>query len=259
MKLYYQEMGAGTPLLILHGLFGSGDNWMSIARRLAEEENYHIYLPDLRNHGRSPHSDEWTYEAMSEDVRHFIEEHGLQRPIVLGHSMGGKVTMWLACRYPGLLRAIVVADIAPRAYPIHHDTIIEGLLAIPVEQIKSRREADEILSRYVPETGVRQFLLKNLYRTEEGRYAWRMNLRVIAEQLGNVVAGLPEEYSADLPALFIRGLRSDYVRDEDIPLIKQHFPRARIADIPEAGHWLHAEQPALFLQHLKDFLKELNA
>ncbi|WP_038032354.1 alpha/beta fold hydrolase [Thermonema rossianum] len=259
MKLYFQEVGAGTPLLILHGLFGSGDNWMTIARRLAEEGNYHIYLPDLRNHGRSPHSEEWTYEAMSEDVRAFIEEHALQRPIVLGHSMGGKVTMWLACRYPELLRAIVVADIAPRAYPVHHDTIIEGLLAIPVETIKSRREADQILSRYVPETGVRQFLLKNLYRTEEGGYAWRMNLKVIANQLSNVVEGLPGNYRADLPALFIRGLNSDYVRDEDIPVIKQHFPRARIADIAGAGHWLHAEQPEQFLQHLKSFLQELDA
>jgi len=259
MKLYFQEVGAGTPLLILHGLFGSGDNWMTIARRLAEEENYHIYLLDLRNHGRSPHSEEWTYEAMSEDVRQFIEEHALQRPMVLGHSMGGKVSMWLACRYPDLLRALVVADIAPRAYPVHHDAIIEGLLAIPVETIKSRGEADQILSRYVPEMGVRQFLLKNLYRTEEGGYAWRMNLKVIASQLSNVVEGLPSGCRVDLPALFIRGLKSAYVRDEDIAVIQQHFPHAQIADIADAGHWLHAEQPELFLQHLKSFLRELDA
>lgn len=255
MELFFQELGSGKPLFILHGLFGSGDNWMSIARRLSEQ--YRVILPDLRNHGRSPHSAAWSYELMCADVYQLIERLGLESCTVMGHSMGGKVAMWLACRYPDRIRALLVADMSVRAYPVHHDRIVEGLQAIPVDQIKNRREADQVLADYIPELAIRQFLLKNLSRTPDGRYQWQMNLPVIAAQLHKVVEALPDDFQSTIPALFIRGLRSNYVRDTDIPLIRRHFPHAQIADIAEAGHWLHAEQPEAFIAHVETFLKQL--
>lgn len=242
MKLFHRELGEGKAIIILHGLFGSSDNWLTIAKHLSE--NYKIYLLDQRNHGQSEWSDEWNYAVMAEDLKAFIQDSKIENPIIIGHSMGGKVAMLFASKYPDLLEKLLVVDIAPKYYPIHHDWIINGLKAIDIQTIKSRREADKQLSSYIEELGVRQFLLKNLYRTPEKKFAWRMNLSVIDKNIGNVGEVLPEESLFEKETLFIRGANSNYIKDSDFDLVQKHFPTANIETVENAGHWVHAEKPA---------------
>jgi esterase len=253
MKLYFRQMGEGSPIIILHGLFGSSDNWLSIAKVLAE--NNTIYLPDQRNHGQSEGNETFDYPSMAADLKEFIETHNIENPVIIGHSMGGKVSMSFATQHPEMLKKLIVVDIAPKQYPIHHDTILEGLMSIDIDNLGSRSEADKQLAQYVEEVGVRQFLLKNLYRTEDGKYAWRINLPVINRDIANVVAGLSEDLVFNKPTLFIRGRNSNYIRDMDFDRIKKQFPTADIITIENAGHWVHAEQPQEFIGHIQDFLQ----
>ncbi|WMJ72578.1 alpha/beta fold hydrolase [Cytophagaceae bacterium ABcell3] len=251
MKLFYRELGQGEPLIILHGVFGSSDNWLTPAKLL--EDDYKVYLLDARNHGQSPHSDEFTYDAMADDLMEMIQELGLENPLVMGHSMGGKVVMKFAIKYPDAFKKLVVVDIAPKYYPVHHNQILEGLNAIKPENISGRNEADKILSEYVPELPVRQFLLKNLYRNDENKYAWRINLPVVTEKIEQIGEALPEDASVEKPVLFIRGANSRYIKDEDKPLIESIFKKASLETIEGAGHWVHAEKPSAFIKVVKDF------
>ncbi len=254
MELYFRKSGEGAPLIILHGLFGSSDNWMSIAKVLSEQ--YTVYLPDQRNHGQSGDNDVFDYDSMAEDLKAFIKQHSIENPFIIGHSMGGKVSMTFASRYPELLRKLVVVDIAPKQYSLHHDTILEGLQAVDINNLKSRGEADKQLAAYVPELGVRQFLLKNMYRTEEGGYAWRINLPVISRDIANIVQGLPDNARYEGDTLFIRGRNSNYIRDTDEDLLRSHFPNMQLVTIENAGHWVHAEQPQEFTEHILRFLEK---
>lgn len=254
MKLAYREAGEGKPLIILHGLFGSSDNWLSIAKEL--ESEYKIYLIDQRNHGSSPHSDDFTYEAMAADLAGFIEEHNIEDPIVMGHSMGGKTAMQFALSYPELLRKLIVVDIAPRYYPPHHQTILEGLQSIDIDNLKSRREADEALAKYVKELGVRQFLLKNLGRNSEGGYEWKMNLPVISEKIENVGQAIEEDARFKKPVLFINGATSGYIKERDEEMINKLFPQATVRTIEGAGHWVHAEKPEEFTEVVRAFIRD---
>lgn len=256
VDLFYREHGSGnTPLIILHGIFGSSDNWLTVAKSFLPST--HIFMVDLRNHGRSPHHDTFSYPAMVEDLHHFIQARGLQNPILLGHSMGGKVVMNYLHQHPRVARAAVVVDIAPRGYNIHHQTIIDGLLALDLPTANSRQEVDTRLSAYVPELDTRQFLLKNLYRDEANQFHLRMNLPVIARELPMVGAALADDAQWTGPTLFIRGSRSHYIRPEDLDDLRGHFPAARVQTIEGAGHWVQAEQPAAFAQALNTFLSSL--
>ncbi|MCC5921167.1 MAG: alpha/beta fold hydrolase [Cyclobacteriaceae bacterium] len=254
MKLYFREMGEGRPVVILHGLFGSSDNWLTIGKELAND--YKVYLVDQRNHGQSPHSDTWNYEAMVEDLKKFLADEVEGKPILVGHSMGGKVVMNFVCQYPDLYDAFVVVDISPREYPVHHDGILEGLCDMKLEEISSRREADEALASAVPQKGVRQFLLKNLGRDGD-QFKWKINLEVIKHNIEIVTKGLDKDQKSSAKALFIGGENSDYIQDEDKELIKKHFENAHIIHIKNAGHWVHAEQPEVFLESLSYFLKNV--
>lgn len=199
MTLNFRKTGTGKPLVILHGLFGSADNWMSVAKGL--EENYTLYLLDQRNHGDSPHSDTWNYKAMAADLKEFMEAEGLQKASFLGHSMGGKTVMKFALTYPEMVEKLVVADIAPRPYPVHHQTILEALNAVDTKSLSSRKEAEDKLAEYIPERGIRQFLLKNLTR-KEGAFEWKINLPIITKQIENV----GEEITADKPLSALHSL-----------------------------------------------------
>ncbi|MCU0354788.1 MAG: alpha/beta fold hydrolase [Cytophagales bacterium] len=253
MELNHKVLGDGKPLLVLHGLFGLLDNWSGLAKAFAK--NRRVYLLDLRNHGRSPHDPVFDYEAMSGDLHEFIEKHGIENPDIIGHSMGGKVAMYLAGRYqPELLDRLVVVDIAPRYYPVHHRTIIDALAGVDLAALQSRQEADDQLARNIPELAVRQFLLKSLYRTDEGGFAWRFNLAAIDQDIENVGEALPAHFRYERPTLFIRGERSNYIRDDDWPLVLEHFPNARLETVTDAGHWVHAEKPAELLQLVNAFL-----
>ncbi|HAS42672.1 MAG TPA: alpha/beta hydrolase [Microscillaceae bacterium] len=258
MELHYKTFGEGQPLLILHGLFGSSDNWLTLGRKLAEQ--YKVYLIDQRNHGRSPWSNDWDYQLMAEDLLKFVQTHQLDDFILVGHSMGGKTAMNYAARYyPSKIQKLVVVDIAPKSYPIHHDQIVAGLRALDLGQINSRKEADEQLANYVEEVGVRQFLLKNLYRpkAEESakKFDWRINLQVIGDNLDKMSVGLPENFEFEKPTLFIRGLRSNYIKDGDEAVIQRYFLNAVIHSVAEAGHWVHAEKPQEFLDTLLEFIQ----
>ncbi len=254
MTLHYKKVGEGQQsLVILHGLMGTLDNWVTLAGQFAEW-GLSVYLVDQRNHGRSPHSDEWNYEVMASDLAEFIETHQLENPIVLGHSMGGKTVMRFASEHADKLSKLIVADIAPKYYAPHHQRILEGLNAIDPSLLKSRGEADKELASYISEMGVRQFLLKNLYRNEDKEFAWRMNLPVITENIEIVGEALPEAYGYEGPTLFVRGERSDYILDADWLAIERQFPKATLATVNGAGHWLHAEKPVEFMEAVKGFI-----
>lgn len=252
MQLFYRETGQGQPLIILHGLMGSSDNWLPQAKALSE--NYHVYIVDQRNHGQSPHSDELNYKVLADDLNDFMDQHKIENPIILGHSMGGKTAMNFAVAHPGKLDKLIVADIAPKYYKVHHDTIVKGLKAIPIDTIKTRGEADEVLANYVPEEDVRQFLLKNLSRKTEGGFSWKINLPVIEKSLEDVGQDLQFEGTFDGPALFIRGSRSNYVKDEDRDRIKAFFPKSTLVTM-DTGHWVQAEKPVEFVAVVENFLK----
>ena len=253
MQLNYKLLGENKPpLIILHGLFGSSDNWLTIGRKLSE--NYTVYILDQRNHGDSPHDSEHSYSAMADDLKNFIEEHEISAPHILGHSMGGKTAMNFAVKYPSLYEKLIVVDIAPKAYPVHHDQILEGLKSIDLESVKTRSDADKQLAEYVPEIGVRQFLLKNLNRDSSKSYSWKINLNVIDSSILKISEGLIGRTNSDNPVLFIGGKNSNYIVEEDFKLIKDHFPTAEIKMVDGAGHWIHAEKPDEFLKITEEFL-----
>ncbi|MEX2591840.1 MAG: alpha/beta fold hydrolase [Anditalea sp.] len=252
MQLNFKKTGQGKPIIILHGLFGSADNWLSIATGL--EKDFTTFLIDQRNHGDSGHHEEWDYKAMAEDLAEFMEEQGLEKTHLMGHSMGGKTAMTFALAYPEKVDRMIIVDIAPRFYPVHHQTILEGLNAIDMDQLKSRKEADDILSEYVKEKGIRQFLLKSLGRNGEGKYVWKINLPVITEKIKNVSEAIDQDSSFDHPTLFMGGANSDYIQDKDKEDIESYFPKSQIIKIKNAGHWIHAEQPDAVVKTVKAFL-----
>ena len=257
MILHHRVLGHEHPsesaVVILHGVFGTSDNWQTFGKALAE--HHRVLLVDQRNHGQSPHSAEFNYTAMANDLKTLIEEEQLPCPVVLGHSMGGKTAMFFAVRYPELLSKLIVVDIAPRAYPVHHQAVLNAFAAVKIDQIQSRQEAEEQMMPLVPEKGVRQFLLKNLQRTDDG-FSWKLNLPVVRDNIEAIGEAVPEGQTFEKPTLFVRGAKSDYVQDEDKTLIEQYFPKAQVATIKKAGHWVHAEQPEALLEVVTDFLDE---
>jgi pimeloyl-ACP methyl ester carboxylesterase len=253
--LHSNIIGEGTPILILHGFLGMLDNWKSIGTKYAEE-GFQVHLIDQRNHGKSFHSETFNYEVMTADIQHYMAYHKIPKAIILGHSMGGKVAMSFACKHPQMVSKLLIADIAPKFYPPHHQDIIDGLNAIEIQNITSRKEAEEQLSKHLKNSGVRQFLLKNLYWAEKGALDFRFNLKVLSrtmEEIGENIGTL-DSYTG--PVLFLRGDRSEYISDNDLPEIKKHFPRAELVTIENAGHWLHAENPLQFFEKSMSFIKE---
>ena len=251
MKLFSRIIGEGSPLLIVHGLFGMSDNWQSLGKKFANF--YEVHLIDQRNHGRSPHSKVFNYKVLADDLVKYIKDHKLKNVLLMGHSLGGKTAMEVAVRYPDLVNKLIVVDISPKAYPVHHDTIIEGLQSLDFNVLNSRGEADRKLAEYIVDAGVRQFLLKSLYWVEKGRLAFRFNLEVIAEHITEVGKVLADKMQYKGPSLFVDGAFSSYIVDEDEDLILEHFPEAEIVTIKDAGHWVHAEQPERFFDEVLRF------
>lgn len=251
MELNYKQFGQGEPLIILHGLFGTLDNWQTIAKKLSE--HFSVFIIDQRNHGKSPHHSIIDYPSMATDLNLFLEQKGIDRTHILGHSMGGKTAMQFALNFPKMLDKLIVVDIAPRAYKGGHQLIFEALFSLDLDRIQNRREADEKLAEKIENFGIRQFLLKNLTRKKEGGYAWKMNLNAIHEHYQDILAATSGQ-SVDIPTLFIRGGNSEYIQAEDHALIQQLFTNSSIETIDHAGHWVHAEQPKLLMDSVLDFL-----
>jgi esterase len=253
LELNYKTFGQGEPIVILHGLLGTLDNWQTLGKKLAE--HFTVYLVDQRNHGRSPHDDLHSYPAMAEDLHHFMESHWMFKASLIGHSMGGKTAMHFARTHPDMVDKLMVVDIAPKPYPGGHETIIEALHDLDLDRIESRGQANEALASSISDEGIRQFLLKNLSRSKSGGYQWKMNLPALWAHYEAILAS-PEAPPFDGNTLFIRGGQSDYIQQADEPLLREHFPNARLETIPQAGHWVHAEAPDELLKLLLGFMKE---
>ena len=246
--------GNGKPFVILHGFLGMSDNWKTLGSQFAEI-GFQVHMLDMRNHGKSFHSDDFSYELMANDVKDYCEFHQLENIILLGHSMGGKAAMLLATLHPELIEKLIIADIGPKFYPQHHQTILEGLNAIDFSKQPSRSEVEEIVSKHITDFGTRQFLLKSLYWKEKEQLAFRFNLPVFNKKIEEIGKALPIENIFEKPTLFLRGSKSNYILDEDFETIKYHFPNSEIKTISNAGHWLHAENPKDFYIETMSFLK----
>ena len=244
----------GVDMEGYHGFLGMGDNWKTLGRQFSEL-GYQVHLVDQRNHGRSFHSTDFDYDLLSADLKVYIQQHQLERVVILGHSMGGKTAMTYATQYPEMVDKLIVADISPRYYPIHHDAILEGLSQLDFNEIKTRSAADQALSAFVPEMGIRQFLLKNLYWVEKGKLGLRINLPILKQEVAEVGEALEPFAKYMGPTLFLRGDRSEYIQPSDEHLIHQHFPEAKVITVEKAGHWLHAENPKAFYSEVADFIK----
>lgn len=252
-NLHSQIDGSGYPVVLLHGLFGMGDNLAGIARELADQ--FTVYRLDLPNHGRSLWSKTMTISSMAAAVQHFIEQQGLDQVHLLGHSLGGKVAMQLALEQPQLVNRLLVADIAPVAYSGNHDEVFAGINAIDLARLGSRRDAEAILADYVEEPGVRLFILKNLYRDQSGSFGWRMNVAGLQSNYANLRAANTATQSFDGPTLFIKGALSNYIVEDYRADIMTLFPGAQLKIIQDTGHWLHAEKPQQFNRIVKQFLQ----
>jgi esterase len=251
MLLHFKELGEGKPLVILHGLFGTSDNWQTHAKKLSEY--YRVILVDQRNHGHSPWSEDFTYEYLADDLEELIIHLGIDKFTLIGHSMGGKTAMYYAQKYPTRLEKMVVVDIGIKQYPMHHNEIIQGIKSLDLSTIASRSEAEKAMLPFVDSYGVRQFLLKNLYWIEKGKMAWRMNVAILEREMDAILAPIPK-IEVWTPTLFIRGALSNYILDEDWEEIEEIFPDATLETIENAGHWVHSEQSEDFIEHVLGFI-----
>lgn len=263
MKLHSEILGNGHPLIILHGLYGSSNNWLSHGKELSGR--YEVHLVDQRNHGNSPHSDEHNYSAMEGDLLQYLDDHQIERAVLLGHSMGGKTAMFFALAHPERVSALIVVDMSPKSYDsledaktLYHKEIFQGLRSLDLPKLKNRTEAEEQLAAYIPQPRIRKFLLKNLQRRSEDKsFYWQLNLEGLWDSLENILEGIDPDMVSPItafPVIFIRGEKSGYIEDGAIPLIRAIFPYAGIETIKDSGHWLHAEQPEEFMQVVNDFL-----
>jgi esterase len=253
MKLAYRKLGSGKPLFILHGLFGSADNWQTIGKHLAEY--FTVYFIDLRNHGQSPHSDDWNYEVMAEDLLEIMQEEGLDKVNLLGHSMGGKTAMQFAVRYPEKVEKLVVVDIGPKKYPTTNQFVVDAIEQFNTHTVSSRKEAEQVMSEFIEEQGVRQFLLKNLQWDDNQKLSWKFNYEVIRKNISRVSDATPlPDKQIEIPTLFVKAEKSDYIFPADIKLITTIFPNTHLKTIAGAGHWVHADKPQEFFKVVADFL-----
>lgn len=261
IELNYQILGKGPNLFILHGLYGSSDNWLTYAKKLSQY--YQVILPDLRNHGNSPHSASMTISHLSDDLYHLINKMNIEKSILLGHSLGGKVAMDCTLKYPERISSLIVIDIAPKSYiqldhyskqVIEHLNIIDTLMSANLETIESRSQLDDQISLRIPDSRVRQFLMKNIVRNGLGKFEWKINLDAIRNNLPDLMGWVESSNSCNVQSMFIRGEQSEYIQDSDFELIKKKFPLADIVTIFEAGHWVHVDQAKQFEQTLNHFL-----
>lgn len=253
MQLHYQHFGNGHPLIILHGLFGMSDNWVTHARRLADD--FSVYALDQRNHGKSGRHDVFNYEAMADDLLEFVDSHDLQNVFLLGHSMGGKTAMQFSLDHPDKVGKLIIADMSPDSYNHKHDVLIDAMLSVDLEKYTSRSEVEGELEKSVPDARIRQFLLKNLYWKDRISLGWKANLEVILENLPEVFKAINSTKSFAKPTLFLKGSESPYIQDKHLTRIKELFPSSEVITIEGASHWLHAEKPEDFYHLTRNFLQ----
>jgi len=256
MELFYREYGSGDRyLIILHGLFGMSDNWAGLARKFSE--THHVIVPDARNHGRSPHSPDFSLELMVDDLNELFDKLAIKNMSLLGHSMGGRVAMNYTLAFPERVNRLIVADMSLRKGKLRpeHKAILGALSLVNLSNKKSYAEIEKALSRFVKNKRRLQFVLKNIIRSDEG-FIWKLNPRAIVKNMGNIMPELVSDIRFYNPSLFIRGGESDFILEKDKPAIFEHFPKAEIKTIEGASHWLHADNPELFTRYVMDFLNK---
>jgi pimeloyl-ACP methyl ester carboxylesterase len=255
MKLSYRKIGNGKPLFILHGLFGSSDNWQTLAKSFGEW--YTVYLIDLRNHGRSPHSEEFNYQVMAEDIYGIITDEGIDKVSIIGHSLGGKVAMQVGILHPEKIDKMVVVDIGPKKYPVTNQFVIDALDKFDPQTLATRKEVEALVAEGIEDMGTRQFILKNLYWDDNQKLQWRFDFQSIKKSIKNVGEPTPVlAQTIEFPILFLKGERSDYIFPSDEKLIKSMFSNARLEVIAGAGHWVHADKPQEFFNAVTQFLRQ---
>ncbi len=261
MKLHYRSINQGEPLFILHGLYGSSDNWLSLSKKI--NSKYNIIIPDLRNHGISPHSPIHSYQAMAKDIKELADSLNTRKINIIGHSMGGKVAMEFACMFPEIIEKIVVIDIAPKNYNTpefqhhleNHGVIIKQMLTYSFEGKKSRTDIDNDFAKNIKDFATRQFILKNIKR-KDGKFEWKINIESISMNIHKIMENsLKRDYLFSKPTLFIKAENSDYIEQDDMECIKKTFPAAELVSIPHCGHWIHTEQPETLIETINNFLK----
>ncbi|NQY07984.1 MAG: alpha/beta fold hydrolase [Flavobacteriales bacterium] len=257
MELNYKVFGEGEPLIILHGLFGSLDNWNSLAKIFGE--NHQVFTLDVRNHGRSPHSVELNYDLMLEDLNEFMEKKHLKKVNLIGHSMGGKMAMSFATVYPEKVNNLIIVDIGAQKYPPHHLEKIEALQNVDLDFVSSRKDVDEQIKEQIPSDMLRNFLLKNLYRNDDAQFAWRFNLDSLASNLENIFAEVEFDKVFDGPALFIKGGKSDYIDLDNMDLVDVYFADNMVKIFEDSGHWLHAQEPQRLVETINKFITDSTA
>jgi pimeloyl-ACP methyl ester carboxylesterase len=263
MKLHFRKVGQGKPLIILHGLFGSADNWNTLAKEFSAQNQ--VFVVDQRNHGLSPHDAVFSYEAMSNDLLELLNDNNIEKANFIGHSMGGKVMMQFASEHSYRINKMIVVDISPRYYKPHHQAVLQALHSVNFDEISTRRQAEEILNSLLNDISTTQFLLKNIYwkdaiidGEETKKLAWRFNLYAITSQIENIGAESPKPKLLDsekLNVMFVKGENSNYIIDDDKRLIRNYYPNAVIKTIANAGHWVQAEQPKEFFNTVIGLLK----
>lgn len=263
MKLFFRQLGEGDPLIILHGLYGSSDNWMTVARHLSS--NFKVVVVDQRNHGRSPHSPDHTYKLMVDDLVELFNDLSVDKATIIGHSMGGKVAMLFTALFQSRVNSLVVADILPTSYTDEelgfdqvkvHGKILSAMQMLNPESISSRDQLDEALSKSIKDFAVRQFLLKNFRRNEQGTFSWTINVDALSKNLNALLSEvLPFEGSSIIktPTLFIKGQYSNYIHPKGEDELPKFFSNFDVVTVPSAGHWLHAENTEYFLRVLDEF------
>jgi pimeloyl-ACP methyl ester carboxylesterase len=269
MNLFFREEGEGFPIVIVHGLYGSSDNWLTIGKKLSAE--FKVLMIDQRNHGRSPNSEEHNYEVMRNDLAEFFDQQKIEKAILLGHSMGGKAAMYFAADYPERIEKLIVVDIAPKDYFLLndesqyylHNNILRAMLEIDFTRFETRKQIEDFLAERIDNTQIVQFLLKSVSRNKEkNHFEWRVNVQVLYDNLDEIIKGVNAHSFDDrlpiknYPVLFVKGANSNYILPEDYSAIRRIYPDAEILEIPNAGHWLHAEQPKVFMEVLVNFLKK---
>ncbi|MBK9255093.1 MAG: alpha/beta fold hydrolase [Saprospiraceae bacterium] len=254
MKLNYKIIGQGQPVIILHGLFGMLDNWQLIARKL-EERDYMSILIDQRDHGRSPHTDTFNYQVLSDDLFEFMEDNGIHESIILGHSMGGKTAMQFALAHQNSVTKLIVVDMASKAYSGGHEQVFNALLDVNLNSVQSRSEVEEILMNHLNELSTVQFLMKNLSRSKEGQFEWKMNLSLLHTSYPDILAALDIHETVSVETLFIKGERSEYIMEDDKTTLKKQFPNAAFETIADAGHWVHADNPNALIESIIRFIE----
>jgi esterase len=251
LNLYFRKIGEGAAIVFLHGVFGSSDNLFTVSKQIAEA-GFTVYTVDARNHGLSERNEDFNYEVMAEDLHDFLLENNILNPVIVGHSMGGKTVLKYSQTFTNFSKLVVV-DIAPRFYPTHHDHILRGLAAIDTSVLESRKDAEEIFGKYVSDFGEKQFILKNLYRTEAGGFDWRINVPVISENIYLIGEEIELNQPVHKPLLLIRGSESSYVSDQDFKTVLDKYKNASLVTIEGANHWIHASKPKEFVETVIEF------